>query len=184
MTSSVMTSPSPVQQSERVNEERAAGRVGTQLLRLAVQQSGKQRTSVTISEQHCSPVLHVRAGGVFVYASVPEVVAAHLAAWRDTALVARQVLPVGESAFVAACAAVESDELSVIVRQDSAPAVAVTRYPGGSGHPARPPYVETVVGPLAVRSFDRVAVTDLLGVWMQAAALGAIAWSSPALAAL
>ena len=162
----------------------ASGRDGTQLLRLIVHQSGAQTTTVTITERHDVPVLHVRAGGVFVYASTPEVVAAHLAAWRDTELAAGPVLPAAGTAAPMTTTATDRAELSVIVRQDTTPAVAVTRYPMDRTRPGRPACVETTTGPLTIRSYDRQSVADVLGVWMQAAALGAIVWASPALADL
>lgn len=159
-------------------------RTGTQLLRLLVHQSGQQRTTVTITERHDRPVMHVRAGAVFVYASSPEVVAAHLAAWRDTTLAARLVLRASDASAPIGATLPDHAELSVIVRQDTTPAVAITRYPTDRTRPGRPACIETVTGPLAVRSYDRQSVADVLGVWMQAAALGAIVWASPELADL
>lgn len=156
---------------------------GTQLLRLVVHQSGSQITTVTITERHDRPVLHVRAGALFLYASAPEVVAAHLSVWRDTHLAARQMLPAVTRVAPTPVLA-DGGELSVIVRQDSTPAVAVARYPMDRTRPARPAFIETVTGPIATRSYDRQSVGEVLGVWMQAAALGAIVWSSPALADL
>ena len=159
-------------------------RTGTQLLRLLVHQSGHQRTTVTITERHDRPVLHVRAGAVFTYVSAPHVVAAHLTAWRDTLLAARQLLPESDTAAPTGVTGSDLAELSVIVRQDTTPAVAVTRYPVDRTRPARPACIETATGPVSVRSYDRRSVADVLGVWLQAAALGAIVWESPALAQL
>lgn len=166
------------------NDAPAASDTGTQLLRLLVHQSGPQRTAVTITERHDRPVLHIRAGAVLTYASTPQVVAAHLAAWRDTNLAARQVLPASGAVVPRSTTAPDLSELSVIVRQDTTPAAAVTLYPADRTRPGRPACIETVTGPVSVRSYDRQSITDVLAAWMRAAALGAIVWGSPALADL